>query len=502
MARSFQVIFAGLDDHYGTYELPRDQTATPGVKFRGRPKVVKGPVTSDLYLAHQRGEGAGLGIIPIRRDNSVMWFAIDIDDYENHPPEYWDKQIEKLGIPALVCRSKSNGTHIFFFFTIPMMATEAIKIAQSYIKKLKLPAKTEIFPRQKTLVPGAVGNWINLPYFGDTRKCVYQGRDLDLADFLKLVHSREIRPEELKASVKETKASGHPGPPCIETMEKEGVPEGGRDESLFHVAVYLQRRYPDDWQEVFFDWNREHCDPPKNHKDVLRITNSVARKSYQYKCNVPPMCDMCDKTACFRREFGIGNDGDEAYTDYPITGLTRLLTEPVTWVAEVNGVRVRLETKQLMDYKMFTHRVAEELGIMMPMRSPGEWTKMVAELMQNLEDEIVPQPVTERGQIETVFAEWVARNAPVTSNLSMVCDGMPYYDPIKDAVLFRGMDLINHVNALLGNKLDKANVWTAMKAHRVTEITKTISGQDVELWSYPIDGKRWFETPNIVAERF
>ncbi len=503
MARSFQAIFAGLDDHYGTYDFPGNEGPVAGSKFLGRAKTVKGPVTSDPYLAQQRGEGAGLGIVPIRRDHSVMWFAIDVDDYENKKPEHWSAEVERLGLPLIVCRSKSNGTHLYAFVTKPMTAAEAQKVAAKFIKTLKLPAKTEIFPKQKKLVEGGVGNWINLPYFGDTRKAVYKGRDLKLAEFLKLVASREITPSDMLGTVKEReKTSGHPGPPCIETMEQEGVPEGGRDEALFHIAVYLQRRYPDTWQEVLFDWNNEHCDPPQPYKDVLRIVNSVAKKTYQYKCNVAPMCNICDKTECFRREFGIGNDGDEAYTDYPITGLTRLLTEPVTWVAEVNGVRVKIDTKQLMDYKMFMHRVAEELRIVMPARSPGEWMKMVAELMINAEDEFVPLPVTESGQIAGIFKAWVSRNAPVTTNDWMMLEGMPFYDSTKDVVLFRGEDLISHMTAQLGPRIDKPNVWAAIQADGGVEVKRVLSGKEITLWSYPVNGQAWFEAPNMVQERF
>ncbi len=504
MARPFHVIFTGTEDHYGTYDLPQGRKPVPGEKFLGRAKTVKAPVTVDLYTQHLQGEGCGLGIVPIRADGTVMWFAIDVDDYEKKGPDHWSKLVDKFSLPLVVTRSKSNGTHLWCFLTQPISAYEAQQMAKKFLRKLKLSNKTEVFPKQTevNLSAGIHGSWINLPYFGDTRTCVVQGRDLTLADFLNLVAAREITPEDLEGSVEQTDQSTKKMPPCIEIFEKIGVMEGGRSNTLFHVGVYLKRRYPDDWGEHLLEWNKEHCEPPMAFKDIQQTLASVDRKNYQYKCNEAPMSENCDKKTCLRREYGIGNAGDEAYTDLPIVGLTRLLTEPVTWIVEINGAKIKLTSQQLASFPQFQMRVMEEIVEMLPSRSPKQWQQEIAALTKHCVDEQVPAPVTERGQIENIFVDWTAANIPVMDKKDYVARGLPYYDPTEDTILFKGMSFVTYLSNQLPNRVDAALAWDTIKSMGGVQIKSTIYGKQIELWSVPCKGEKWFETPDLAKERF
>ncbi len=502
MARAFHAIFAGNDDHYGTYELPQGRKRVPGEKFLGRAKTVRQPVTAELFTQHLQGEGNGLGVCPIRRDGMCTWFAIDVDDYEKKGPEYWSEQVDKFSLPLVVTRSKSNGTHLWCFLTGAIQASDAQKMAGKFLRKLKLSQKTEVFPKQTKLDGDAMGNWINLPYFGDTRVCVHKKRDLKLDDFMKLVHAREISVSDLEGSVEQTEDSGKKMPPCIEALEKMGVHEGGRSNTLFHVGTYLRRRYPDDWAEHLTAWNNDFCEPPMGMRDLSSTIASVDRKDYQYKCNDQPMAGLCDKAMCLRREFGIGNAGDEAYTDHPITGLTRLLTEPVTWIVEISGVRIRLSTIQLNSFNLFQMRVMEELVIMLPTRSGKQWQDEIAALSQHCVDEQVPSPITESGQIENIFYDWTAMNVPVVDQFEHVSRGVPYYDRADDAIYFKGMSFITFLSGQLPGKLHEEAAWAKMKEMGATTTRKKVYGKMLDLWKFPCNGEQWFETPDLVKERF
>ncbi|MEE8606734.1 MAG: primase C-terminal domain-containing protein [Nitrospiraceae bacterium] len=504
MARMFCQIFAGNEEFYGTYELPSGTKAVPGEKFLGRAQTKRAIVTVELYNQHLKGEGHGLGICPIRKDGNLTWFAIDVDDYENKGPEHWSELVDKHALPLIVTRSKSNGTHLWCFLTAPISATEARKTAGKYLRKLKLPTKTEIFPKQTKLDGDAMGNWINLPYFGDTRVAVHKKRDLKLAEFEQLVAAREVTPADLQGNAEQTEETDTKKmPPCIEVMEKIGLFEGGRDNALFHVGIYLARRYPEDWANELTEWNERHCEPPLDMSDVARIINSIGRNStYNYKCSEAPMSENCDRTTCLRREYGIGNAGDEAYTDHPITGLTRLMTEPVSWLVEVSGTRVACSTEQLTSFTKFMMRVMEELRTVIPERTAKQWSQEIAALMQSAEDEQVPAPITESGQVEDAFYSWTARNVPVANQFEEVANGAPYYDAEKDAIFFQGLPFMTHLKGTLTVKMDEKTAWAKLSQMGATETKRKVYGKMMTLWHFPCNGEKWFETPEIVQDRF
>lgn len=506
-ARPFHAIFAGLDDAHGSYQLPRGNPA-PGEKWEGRAVVIKSSVTVNLYTQHLQGDGSGLGIIPIMRDNHVWWCAIDVDDYNDKGPEHWDKQVRKLNLPLVVCASKSNGTHLFLFFSRRCPA----KVAQDYLKsvcaKLGLPSppRTEIFPKQTVLNDGGVGNWINLPYFGDTRLCVHQGRRLPLQEFLDLVAARELDPNELDSTLKQDDDDKGDGivPPCIITIQKEGVPEGGRNNVLTQVAIYMRRRFDDaEWRDKLFDWNQEFCDPPLRPSEVNQIADSVGRKTYNYRCQEPVIAQFCNSTKCARVEFGIGNPGDQAYTDFPITHLTRVMTEPVTWLAEVNGVKVRCTTDQLTNFGSFRKRVLEELKVYLADRSNREWSDTVAELTMSATDEQMPEMVTESGQVSGMFYEWCAANCSVNRKWADILLGGPFYDEPSDSIYFLGSSILNYVHAVIDRRITPEIVWRTIEGRfNGMEKEMPVMDRSVKMWVVPCNGKRWFTPPEIGGDKF
>ena len=45
------------------------------------------------------------------------------------------------------------------------------------------------------------------------------------------------------------------GPPCLQDLLSQGaLAEGGRNNGLFNIGVYLRKRYPEDWQEKELSW--------------------------------------------------------------------------------------------------------------------------------------------------------------------------------------------------------------------------------------------------------
>jgi hypothetical protein len=80
LAERFYERFQGLDRVHGLYNVI-GKKPPKGTKWKGKAPQTKmeGP-SPKLWDKHFRGE-IGIGIVPIRDDDTVRWGAIDIDDY-------------------------------------------------------------------------------------------------------------------------------------------------------------------------------------------------------------------------------------------------------------------------------------------------------------------------------------------------------------------------------------------------------------------------------------
>ena len=190
--REFHELFAGREDVYGSYEM--SVAPLPGEKRGGSARTVRGQLERRHYEDHLRGI-QGLGIVPIMKDDTCWFFAIDVDSYDGVHKRL-ARKVEILGLPLLVCNTKSGGAHLYCFLKKPVSAKIARATAAKFISVLNLPADTEIFPKQDHT--SDVGNWINLPYFGESRQ--YMGVDgeqeLSVREFLSAATRRSVWPED------------------------------------------------------------------------------------------------------------------------------------------------------------------------------------------------------------------------------------------------------------------------------------------------------------------
>lgn len=493
--RQFHELFVGRTDAYGTYALPKGQTAKRGTKFLGKAKThTNGNLTINDYREHVKGI-TGLGIVPIiPPDDFVSWFVIDVDLYgEKDLHGEVAKRINKLNLPLVICNSKSYGAHLYCFLTEPAPAKDVRKIAKKFVKKLNLDDDTEIFPKQDKSVEA--GSWINLPYFGDTRKCM--GKDghteLTLKEFILFVHEMEVHPSDLEIRIAEVEQrsddSTSKAPPCIDRMIAEGVEEGGRDLALTHVGVYMKKRYPDDWQDRVGEFNSVHINPSLPFGDVSRIVKSNERRDYQYMCKQQPMCSLCDQQACLRREFGIGS-GEDELDEFVIDSVRKICTEEPIYIVVVDGKPMRLKGEEIFNYAVFRQEFFKQCDRVLKFMKPEEWKVRLNDAMLDLEKEEAPEIVGESGQIRHHFMEWTGQMMQVRG-LEAALEGYPFY---KDKTfLFRGTDFISYLKRS-GGRYEDRFVWLVLNEDGAEQIRKDIKGSTRSLWSYPV-GEPWFEPP-------
>ena len=115
-----------------------------------------------------------IGIYPMRPGNSCNFMAIDLDE------ETWEKDCIVLahvarssGFQMAIERSFSgNGAHLWLFFSEPVPAYKARKLAFSFLDKacqttktLSLKSYDRVFPSQDKVEEGGLGNLILMPLF-------------------------------------------------------------------------------------------------------------------------------------------------------------------------------------------------------------------------------------------------------------------------------------------------------------------------------------------------
>lgn len=157
--RLYRELFRGFPTAYGT----------------GTGGWVHEEPSSATFRAHLTGTGPGLGIGPLLRDDTCWFAAIDLD----RPDFGLAQEMMKLlpGVSWLE-RSRSGNAHVLVFFAAPIEAWVVRGIMREACAALGERA-VEVFPKTDHLLPGMVGNYLNLPYYGDTRPVISGHYEVD-----------------------------------------------------------------------------------------------------------------------------------------------------------------------------------------------------------------------------------------------------------------------------------------------------------------------------------
>lgn len=200
IVRRFASLYAGYQKAYGTFQI---KGTAPDGKAIGKAQTRRGDPTDALYQAHLDGAGGGLGIIMLREDNTVFFGAIDYDN-KTMDHKKASARIEELGLPLVLCRSKSGGGHFYCFVTSPVPAAVMRARLEEWTAVLGMSDTTEQFPKQaERYNESDIGNWINLPYFDAEKTSRYAfrgGREIGLLEFLDYAESMRQTPDQMGLS--------------------------------------------------------------------------------------------------------------------------------------------------------------------------------------------------------------------------------------------------------------------------------------------------------------
>ncbi|MGB9458847.1 MAG: phage/plasmid primase, P4 family [Bryobacteraceae bacterium] len=279
-AARFHALFAGFEHSHGQCDVTGYQ---PGGKAIANVTTHHTPATPELWARHLQGT-YGLGVVPMRQDGTCSWGAVDLDDYETDARAI-AARVDALGIPAMVCVSRSGGKHVFIFVR-PVPASQMRQRLGEIAKALGYP-KAELFPKQSAPTECG-GNWLNMPWHGGDNSRRYaikpNGDTYALTDFLDAAEalktatgpewfSTPLSPESAPVKAQKSKRRGFVLP--------DHIAEGQRNTVLTRQAGKLRR---DGFNEAEIlaalrQINLERCKPPKDDAAVVRISKSIGKKA-------------------------------------------------------------------------------------------------------------------------------------------------------------------------------------------------------------------------------
>jgi hypothetical protein len=479
---TFKTIFKGLERAYGQY---RSGEQKENGKKGGQAYIVKGLVTDKMWQDHLEGNNPSLGIIPIMDNSKCHWGCIDVDMYPINLKELVQK-INSKQLPLIVCRSKSGGAHIFIF-TKEAVPAILMRDKLSDIAAFLGFANCEIFPKQIEIRAdrGDTGNFLNLPYFGadDTERYAInnEGKAYSLIEFFTLYSKVVLTEEELRkvSTIKRKDGNGFDGPPCLEHLMNEKIPEGGRDNTLYQYAVYAKKKWPDKWRDKIDEFNHKYMDPYLPSTQVQKTISQHDKKDYQFKCKDQPMCSVCNASLCKSRKYGIGNDYNHTVTD-----LTKYESDESVWFLNLDGRRLCINTDEFFDQAKFRKACMNSLNILPNKMSARDWDVRIQSLLAEVDIIDMPEEVTKIGRFDNHLEAFLADQGEAMTIDEILID-KAWTPQDEEVTYFKLSSLEKYLTKQRFSNFSSTQVCARIRELDGDSTKKKIRGKLYHLWYVP-----------------
>jgi len=438
------------------------------------------PTTLDMWRDHLSGT-IGLGIVPINEDNQCRWGAIDIDEYHEGLLEGVEEKTRALKLPVVCLRTKSGGVHVTAYVTEPIDA-RMMRAKMSEIAGALGYAGVEIYPKQVQLASERdAGNWLNMPYFNARRCAVYKGKDLTAEEFLDLATVLRCDPHDFLALSCATGEHFADGPPCLQTLARQGIAVGSRNMGMFAMGVYARLKYKEGWEGKLDELNQAFISPPLPMGEIRGLVSSLSRKDYFYPCTSPPIVSCCNKALCMQREFGIGHGNQESSVN--ISRLVKICTSPPTWIIDVEGVRFELETEELMSQGKFAQACVDRINRWPPPVKPAVWQKLVQERLDDAEIIAAPEEASPEGRFMWHLEQFCVISAPARVREEMLL-GKPWTENGRH--YFRSEDLMRYLLQHNFRDLTPRKAWSLLRSKVGAKHEQfSLKNRCCQCWSIP-----------------
>lgn len=484
--RRFAALYAGYTKAYGTYQIQRTDENGKQV---GKPLTIHQPVVPLLYERHLKGEGPGLGIIPLQEDDCACFGAIDYDNrHMDHAKA--EQLVHDNHLPLVLCRSKSGGGHFYCFLEEPVPARLLREKLAEWAAVLGMSPKTELFPRQVSRAGDIdVGTYINLPYYqaGNTQRyAVLNGQQASLSEFLDYAETHKTTLERVQAETEVSSELFEEGPPCLQILESQGVlPNGTRNKGMFNILVYLKKRYPDDWKTRADKYNDLMAQ--LGSAELQETIKHVSKKAYSYMCKESPIAEHCQRRRCMQRLYGIGEAGGAENVGHQLGNITRYdsggrMKEPI-WAVEVDGTRVLVNTAQLYSKDEFNRACLAQANRIAVFMSPARWLKTLAQIVPTADIVETPAEASKSGQLWELALQFLF-GKELSEDREQVHIGNPFRE--REHVYFRAYDLYRWLDAHRFSYPSQQWVYQEIQEHGAEHHPMNIKNKFTNLWRIPM----------------
>lgn len=436
MERKFIEYFSGLQRNYGFADL--SEMMIDPQTGKNQPKKygwTHRQITDQDYTDHLSGKKS-IGIQPCDDDGMARFGAIDIDskDYKDFSVKKYLDIIKIYDLPLIPVKSKSGGLHLYLFLKEPVKALIIKKFLESLLFTLKLPLRTEIYPKQTELGKDSEGkfidgNFINLPYYNKAERISinFDGKEFTFEQFIKVIEANLKTTDELEefslAHVK-TVLQGGPsefddGPPCLQMMTKSPL-DDGRDRWLYNYMVFAKKRYQDKWEEMVIDAPKKYFLKDSNGlvvddwgekkvRDKIRSWKKDSTKGYT--CTQEPIANFCMKSECVKRKYGFLSDRKVLFPK--LSSLVKIkYPEPeYTFNVELpNGDSKNVKAKhikQIVLQEEIRSIIAAAADFVPPKVKSNEFQEVLDNLFPPKEELLPPKGTTPDEQLEEYLKDYV-----------------------------------------------------------------------------------------------
>jgi len=432
----FQTIFSGNQNAYGEHTYPNKETKNKeGINITETKSI-----NSSNYKKHLEGE-KGLGIIPIRKNNTCSFAVLDVDVYEKEVLLYIDT-VYKNKIPLLPFRSKSGGLHLYLFLNKPFKVSVVKSYMEEFRLLLGLNNKTEIFPKQEKLLEGQVGNWINLPYYNaeNTRQFLYDKKEEPiLFEEAILIIKKSLQSENSLTEFFEN-LDLFDAPPCLQSIYYSGV-TNFRNEYLFSLSCYYKAKFGDDFEFKISEANN-HLQHPINVERLIKtIISSHKKKDYAYKCNNEPLSTFCNKHICSQRKFGIGS-GEISELTYG--QFFKYTTDPpyYEWIINDSSLKFYNEL-EIINQDKFRQLCFRKLNLLPNRLKIMNWTKILNTALKNIQIKNIQsdEDISPGALFKEYLYEFLEKRA-MAQNRSQILVDRVFKDDKLEAYIFKPKNLL------------------------------------------------------------
>lgn len=451
-AQRLLALFEGSSRAYGETTVGR---IGRNGKAEAKSFLRRGQMTEAMMQDHIDGK-QGYGSVPIDVDNTARFGALDIDTYDLDL-QALNREVRKLKMPFMVCRSKSGGAHLFVFLKEAVQAS----LLREYLNEASVIlgfSGCEIFPKQDEILAerGDLGNFINMPYFNaetPTRYCLDEkGESMTLDEFLDAAEKARCHLEKFEA-VKAPETDGpYPWlPPCIKHKLRNGPIDTDRNKHLFQAGFFAKMEYADDWKERLEEVNHTIFQPPLPASEVVTVQNTHSKKDYGPTCKDPAFAAYCDKANC-----AIGQKENSA----DVGGLTVIMSEPPYYFMDVNGKRVELTVDSLHSQQLWQKACLAQISFMPSTMKAPDWTALVNGLLKQAVYQEVPRELTLQGSFEDLLKQFCTGSAQAYEAAELET-GKPWKDDGKYKFKLDG--LINFLKLRQFTEYPKAKIQEEIK---------------------------------------